>query len=109
MTESPASGLLRAARSEPLREREPVGAGLDGDVLEHRVAAGRGERGVALAVTGVDAPAAPRHHALAFQITADLDALARKLRTIEQKRAEIAELIEAAIGSSFTSAPRSTP
>lgn len=46
---------------------------MDGDVLEHRVFAGGGERGVALAVAGVHAPAAPRHHALAVEQVVDVE------------------------------------
>jgi len=64
----------RLGVSEPLSKREPVGARLDGDVLEHRVAARRGQRGVALAVARVDAPAAPGHHALAVEESVDREA-----------------------------------
>ena len=46
---------------------------MDGDVLEHGVFASGGEGGVALAVAGVHAPAAPRHHALAVEEVVDVE------------------------------------
>ena len=60
--------------SEFLGKGEPVGAGLDGDVLKHGVATCRGEGRVALAIAWIYAPTAPRHDALAVEEIIDGEA-----------------------------------